>query len=144
MITKIRSLGLSGISGYEVSVECFLSNGLPAFDIVGLPDAAVRESRERVRAAIKSCGYSFPLSRITINLAPADLKKAGTLYDLPIALGILSASSQIKPLPEGSALIGEMSLSGDLRDIDGSLPMALAARLLLQRESALRSFSFRR
>ncbi len=128
MITKIRSLGLSGISGYEVSVECFLSNGLPAFDIVGLPDAAVRESRERVRAAIKSCGYSFPLSRITINLAPADLKKAGTLYDLPIALGILSASSQIKPLPEGSAFIGEMSLSGDLRDINGALPMALAAK----------------
>ena len=77
MVVSIRSLGLTGISGYEVAVECFLSGGLPAFDVVGLPDAAVRESRERVRAAVKNCGAKFPVSRITVNLAPADQKKEG-------------------------------------------------------------------
>ncbi len=89
MVVTVRSLGLNGISGYEVSVECFLSGGLPAFDVVGLPDAAVRESRERVRAAIKACGAKFPVSRITVNLAPAGQRKEGTVYDLPILLGIL-------------------------------------------------------
>ena len=91
MVVTVRSLGLNGISGYEVSVECFLSGGLPAFDVVGLPDAAVRESRERVRAAIKACGAKFPVSRITVNLAPAGQRKEGTVYDLPILLGILTA-----------------------------------------------------
>ena len=81
MVTAVRSLGLQGISGYEVTVECFLSGGLPAFDIVGLGDTAVKESRERVRAAVKNCGVKFPVSRITVNLAPAGLKKEGTLYD---------------------------------------------------------------
>jgi magnesium chelatase family protein len=89
MTQKVRSLGLSGIHGYEVSVECFLAGGLPNYDIVGLPDAAVREARERVRAAIKTCGFQFPLGRITVNLAPADTKKQGTIYDLPVMLGIL-------------------------------------------------------
>ena len=84
MVTTVRSLGLNGIAGYEVTAECFLSGGLPAFDIVGLPDAAVREARERVRAAVKNCGAKFPVSRITVNLAPAGTKKAGTVYDLPI------------------------------------------------------------
>ena len=79
MVVTVRSMGLSGLKGYEVSVECFLSGGLPAFDIVGLPDAAVREARERVRAAVKSCGVKFPVSRITVNLAPASQKKAGTI-----------------------------------------------------------------
>ena len=77
MVSKIRSLGIKGIGGYEVSVECFLSNGLPGFDIVGLPDTAVKEARDRVRAAIKNTGLSFPVSRLTINLAPADTKKGG-------------------------------------------------------------------
>ena len=86
MVVTVRSLGLNGISGYEVSVECFLSGGLPAFDVVGLPDAAVRESRERVRAAIKACGAKFPVSRITVNLAPAGQRKEGTVYDLPLSL----------------------------------------------------------
>ena len=86
MVVSIRSMGLSGIAGYEVAVECFLSGGLPAFDVVGLPDAAVRESRERVRAAIKNCGEKFPVSRVTVNLAPADQKKEGTVYDLPISV----------------------------------------------------------
>lgn len=79
MVTTVRSLGLTGIAGYEVAAECFLSGGLPAFDIVGLPDAAVREARERVRAAVKNCGAKFPVSRITVNLAPAGTKKAGTV-----------------------------------------------------------------
>ena len=90
MVVTVRSLGLTGIRGYEVSVECFLSGGLPAFDVVGLPDAAVKESRERVRAAVKNCGAKFPVSRITVNLAPARVRKEGTLYDLPILLGILA------------------------------------------------------
>ena len=96
MVTTVRSLGLNGIAGYEVTAECFLSGGLPAFDMVGLPDAAVKEARERVRAAIKNCGYKFPVSRITLNLAPAGTKKTGTLYDLPMLLGILEASGLVK------------------------------------------------
>ena len=92
MVVTVRSLGLNGIEGYEVSAECFLSGGLPAFDIVGLPDAAVREARERVRAAVKNCGAKFPVSRITVNLAPAGTKKAGTVYDLPIFVGLLAAA----------------------------------------------------
>ena len=107
MVVTVRSLGLSGISGYEVSVECFLSGGLPAFDVVGLPDAAVRESRERVRAAIKACGARFPVSRITVNLAPAGQRKEGTVYDLPILLGILTAAEELKGLPEDAAFLGE-------------------------------------
>ncbi|MGI6013573.1 MAG: YifB family Mg chelatase-like AAA ATPase [Oscillospiraceae bacterium] len=127
MVSRVRSLGLQGIGGYEVSVECFLSNGLPAFDVVGLPDAAVKEARDRVRAAIKTSGLAFPVSRLTINLAPADTKKAGTVYDLPLLLGILAASGNIAPLPEDAAFFGELSLSGTLRPVRGALPMALAA-----------------
>ena len=99
MVVTVRSLGLNGIAGYEVSAECFLSGGLPAFDIVGLPDAAVREARERVRAAVKNCGAKFPVSRITVNLAPAGQKKAGTVYDLPIFVGILAAARELPPPP---------------------------------------------
>jgi len=130
MVTKVRSLGLNGISGYEVSVECFLSGGLPAFEIVGLPDAAVREARERVRAAVKNCSLKFPVSRITVNLAPADTKKAGTVYDLPVLIGILAASGDIKSIPEDAAFFGELSLAGELRPVPGALPMALAAKRL--------------
>ena len=96
-MVSVRSLGLSGISGYEVTVECFLSGGLPAFDVVGLPDTAVREARERVRAAVKTCGARFPVSRITVNLAPANQRKEGTVYDLPILLGLLTASEELPP-----------------------------------------------
>ncbi len=96
MVQAVRSLGLHGVEGYLVSAECDLSRGLPAFNIVGLPDAAVNEARERVRAAIKNCGFAFPVSRITVNLAPAHLKKAGTLYDLPILVGILCAGEQLR------------------------------------------------
>ncbi len=128
MVVSVRSLGLSGIAGYEVSAECFLSGGLPAFDVVGLPDAAVREARERVRAAVKNCGAKFPVSRITVNLAPASQKKEGTVYDLPIFVGILAASGEIPRLPDGAAFLGELSLTGALRGVSGVLPMALAAR----------------
>ena len=128
MVVTIRSMGLYGISGYPVSVECFLSGGLPAFDIVGLPDAAVREARERVRAAIKNCGARFPVSRITVNLAPAGQKKEGTVYDLPIFVGILAADGTVPAPPAGTAFLGELSLTGALRGVAGVLPMALAAR----------------
>ena len=128
MLCEVRSLGLSGISGYEVRAECDLSSGLPAFEIVGLPDAAVKEARDRVRAAVKNCGFSFPVSRITVNLAPADRRKAGTVYDLPILVGLLAAGEQLRLDGRESAFVGELSLSGKLRPIAGMLPMALAAR----------------
>ena len=127
MVVTIRSLGLQGIKGYEVAVECALSGGLPSFDVVGLPDAAVKESRERVRAAIKGCGAKFPVSRITINLAPAALRKEGTVYDLPILLGILAAQGDVDPPGAEAAFLGELSLTGALRPITGILPMAMAA-----------------
>ena len=127
MIAKVRSMGLQGIGGYEVLLEVYISNGLPAFDVVGLPDAAVREARERVRAAIKNNGYRFPVSRMTVNLAPADKKKAGTLYDLPMFIGILAAAGDIDEPGDDCAFIGELSLSGELRPVYGALPMAIAA-----------------
>ena len=127
MFSRIRSLGVSGVGGYEVSVEVNISSGLPAFDIVGLPDAAVKESRERVRAAIKNNGFKFPVSRMTVNLAPADKKKAGTVYDLPLLIGILTATEDLKRVPEDCAFLGELSLTGELRPVPGTLPMAMAA-----------------
>ena len=130
MVYPVQSLGLHGITGYPVSVECDLSGGLPAFTVVGLPDAAVNEARERVRSAIKNCGFTFPVSRITVNLAPAHVKKLGTLYDLPILVGLLAAGGQLKIREEGCAFLGELSLSGQLRPCAGMLPMALAAREL--------------
>lgn len=128
LLCRLDSLGLQGVSGYLVTAECDLSGGLPNFDIVGLPDAAVKEARERVRAAVKNCGFTFPVSRITVNLAPADRKKGGTLYDLPILVGILRAGGQLPALPGGAAFVGELSLSGQLRPVTGMLPMALAAK----------------
>ena len=128
MVCSVRSLGIHGVTGYPVSAECDLSGGLPAFTVVGLPDAAVNEARERVRAAIKNCGFSFPVSRITVNLAPAHVKKVGTLYDLPMLVGILAAGGQLRLPRENCAFVGELSLSGELRPCAGMLPMALAAR----------------
>ena len=129
MVCNVISLGLHGVTGYPVTAECALSGGLPAFDVVGLPDAAVKEARERVRSAIKSSGFDFPVSRITVNLAPADRRKAGTVYDLPILVGILCAGGQL-PLKkeQDSAFLGELSLDGRLRPVSGVLPMALAAK----------------
>ena len=128
MMTQVRSLGLHGVEGYEVLCECDLSGGLPNFEVVGLPDAAVREARDRVRSAIKNCGFSFPVSRITVTLAPADRKKGGTLYDLPILVGILAAQGELPPPEADCAFLGELSLSGTLRAVPGMLPMALAAQ----------------
>lgn len=130
MVVSVRSLGLTGINGYEVTVECMLAGGLPAFDIVGLPDTAVKEARERARAAAKSCGVKFPVSRITVNLAPARVRKGGTVYDLPILLSILAADGELKKLPVNAAFLGELSLTGALRPIVGVLPMALSAARL--------------
>ena len=127
MFASVKSYGVSGIGGYPVSVEVYISKGLPAFDIVGLPDAAVKESRERVRAAVKNNGFRFPVSRMTVNLAPADKKKVGTLYDLPMLVGILAATGEIRTPPTDCAFLGELSLTGELRPIAGALPMAIAA-----------------
>ena len=128
MLCTLNSLGLHGITGYLVTAECDLSSGLPNFDIVGLPDTAVKEARERVRSAIRNCGFTFPVSRITVNLAPADRRKGGTLYDLPMLVGILCAGRQLPAPAAGTAFVGELSLSGELRPVAGMLPMALAAR----------------
>lgn len=127
MVAKIWTIGLNGIDGYKISCECDLSGGLPAFDIVGLPDAAVKESRERVRAAMRNCGFEFPMRRITVNLAPADTRKEGALYDLPILLSVLAASGQIDGDFSDSVFLGELSLSGELRGVSGVLPCAIAA-----------------
>ncbi len=128
MISMHKSMALCGIDGYIVDVETDISNGLPGFDIVGLPDAAVKESKERIRAAIKNSGLTFPSKRITVNLAPADIKKEGAHFDLPIALGILAASSQMDTkLGQDAVFLGELSLNGDLRRINGVLPMVISA-----------------
>jgi len=127
-MSQVRSLGLHGVEGYQVLCECDLSAGLPSFEIVGLPDTAVKEARDRVRAAVKNCGFDFPVSRITVNLAPADRKKGGTVYDLPILIGILVANNQLHPPAPDAAFLGELSLSGALRSVPGMLPMALAAK----------------
>lgn len=128
MFAKVKSEGLLGIESYDVEVEADLSSGMPRFDLVGLPDAAVKESRERVRASIKNCGFDFPVSRITVNIAPADIKKAGAVYDLPILVSILKASGQIKTNLDDFAFIGELSLDGEIRKANGVLPMVLRAK----------------
>ncbi|MBR0277042.1 MAG: YifB family Mg chelatase-like AAA ATPase [Clostridia bacterium] len=126
---KIKSMSLNGIDGYVVTVEVDISNGLPAFDIVGLPDASVKESKERVKAALKNSNYICPVKRITVNLAPADRKKEGPSFDLPITVAILLASGQIgNSIPDNFAFLGELSLDGKLRSINGVLPMVLTAR----------------
>lgn len=128
MVSKMISFGLEGIEAFPVTVEVDLASGLPAFEIVGLPDAAVKESKERVRSAIKNAGFKFPVGRITVNLAPADTKKAGPVFDLAMLLGLLSCSGNLPPIPEGIAFIGELSLFGEIRPVKGVLPMALKAR----------------
>ncbi|MBC7766072.1 MAG: YifB family Mg chelatase-like AAA ATPase [Hyphomonadaceae bacterium] len=128
MISKVNSCGLLGVDGFIVEVEADLSNGLPNFDIVGLPDMAVKESKERVRAAVKNCNFDFPARRITVNLAPAHMKKEGPAFDLPIAMAILAAAGQINNSCDGYLFLGELSLDGALRPVSGVLPAVLAAR----------------
>mgnify|MGYP005835108067 CR=1 FL=1 len=129
MLAKVRSLAVYGIDAYVVDVEVDLSRGLPGDVIVGLPDAAVRESRDRVRAAIRNAGYFYPQKKITVNLAPADLRKEGPSFDLPIAVGILLADGQLESeLITRYALVGELALDATLRPVKGSISMAMAAR----------------
>lgn len=127
MLASVHSMGLTGIEGYRVTVEAFSADGLPMFELVGLPDAAVKESRERVRAAMASCGLAFPVARLTVNLAPADTRKEGPAYDLPIALAILAAAGAVG-IPEDIAAVGELSLTGGVVGVRGALSMAIAAR----------------
>ncbi len=132
MPAKTYSLSTVGIDSVLVEVEVDLHNGLPQFTIVGLGDTAVQESRERVRSAIKNSGFTFPVKKIVVSLAPADVRKSGPAFDLPIALGIMLATGQIdhSPLLEDSVFIGELALDGFLRHVHGILPMALAAQKL--------------
>ena len=129
MLASLRSAAVLGVEALPVIVEVDVSFGLPVFTMVGLPDASVRESRDRVRTAIRNSGFDFPGHRITVNLAPADIRKAGASYDLPIALGVLAASGVIEPrLVDGVVLLGELSLDGAIQPIRGVLPVAVAAR----------------
>jgi magnesium chelatase family protein len=126
MLSVVKSGGTYGINGYVVDVEVNISQGLPQFTVVGLPDTAVKESRERVRSAIENIGYKFPVKKITVNLAPADVLKIGTLYDLPISIGILASSGIINENDiKDTAFIGELALNGDLRGVKGVLPIAI-------------------
>jgi magnesium chelatase family protein len=127
MLAKVRTCAIVGLEGAIVEVEVDISPGLPSFTIVGLPDAAVQEARERVRAAIKNSGFNFPLKRIVVNLAPANLKKAGPAYDLPMAVGILLSSEQLSADVSATIILGELSLDGSLRHTNGILPMVALA-----------------
>ncbi len=136
MLATVISCSVTGVDGLLIQVEVDLAQGLPSFSTVGLPEGAVREAKDRVRAAIKNSGYDFPPRRITVNLAPAAVKKEGTGYDLPIALGILSAAGVLhSDVLEQTAITGELSLDGSVRPVPGVLPMALAAR-----ENGIRRF----
>ncbi|MCL2604665.1 MAG: YifB family Mg chelatase-like AAA ATPase [Defluviitaleaceae bacterium] len=129
MFVKVSSGAVMGVDGYIVDVEVDVASGLPGFDVVGLPDSAVKESRERVRAAIRNAGFAFPIKRITVNLAPADTRKSGPAFDLPIAVGLLICSGVLKEdIAENAFFAGELSLDGAVRPVSGILPMLLAAR----------------
>ena len=128
MFSRLKGIGIFGIDSYMIEIEADVSGGLPAFDIVGLPDAAVKESRDRVRAAIKNCGFKFPVGHITVNLAPADRKKEGSIYDLPVLIAILKASGQLKCDIEDSILLGEVALDGKIRGVNGVLAIAITAK----------------
>jgi len=128
VISSVNTFGISGIQATVISCECLVTNGLPAFEVVGLPDMAVKEARERVRGAAKTGGFRFPTSRITVNLSPANVKKSGTHYDIPILIGLLEATGMVKKAECKCAFIGELSLDGKIRPVPGVLPMALAAK----------------
>ena len=127
MYSVLKSYGLNGLNGFAVAVEADISGGLPAFSLVGLPDSAVRESGDRVRSAVKNLGYKWPDRHITVNLAPADIRKSGPVYDLPLLLAVLASSGQMEEPPADAAFLGELALDGSLRPVSGVLPMALAA-----------------
>src|SRR5699024_10745084 len=126
MLSKIKSYTLEGLAGLGVDIEIDINTGLPGYETVGLPDTAVKESRERVRAAIKNSGFKYPAKRITVNLAPADSKKEGALFDLPIALGILIASDQLGGARYSDlSVLGELSLDGSVRPVNGIMPILI-------------------
>src|SRR5512137_751824 len=129
MLAKVLSSAVLGVDAYLVNVEADIALGLPTFNTVGLPDVAVKESRDRVKAAIKNSGFEFPAKRITVNLAPADIKKEGAAFDLPTAVGLLAAEELVNPdrLPK-VAILGELSLDGSVRPVRGALCMAVAAK----------------
>ena len=128
MFSSVNSMGLMGLRAYPVQAEVDLSQSMPAFEIVGLPGAAVKESRDRVRSAIRNCGMAFPLGKIIVNLSPADVRKDGALYDLPIFMGILTAAGMLEADLSDSAFLGELSLSGEVRRVNGVLPLVLQAK----------------
>lgn len=128
MFSKIYSFGVMGIEGYTVTVETHLSGGLPSFDMVGLPDNAVKEAKERVRSAIKNTHHIYPSSRITVNLAPSEIKKTGAVYDLPVFLGILASADELPPIPKEYAFAAQLALDGGLRAVTGVLSMAIHAK----------------
>ena len=128
MIAKIQSYALQGLEGVPVTVEADITKGLPSYDIVGLPDTAVKESKERVRSAVKNSALFFPNHKITVNLAPASVKKEGSAFDLPLAVSILTACGEIPEVGEDTVFIGELALNGDLRGISGVLPTVISAR----------------
>lgn len=131
MISKVRSFGINGVDGFIVDVEIDISKSLPMYVLVGLPDASIKESKERVQSAIRNSGLIFPLGKIVVNLAPADMRKEGVLYDLPIALGIMSASGFLcEATLKEYAFIGELSLNGEIRKVNGILPILIAAKQL--------------
>ena len=147
MLSKIKSMSLEGLSGYLVEIQTDVSGGLPNFDVVGLPDMRVKESKERVRLAIKNSGIEFPSRKIVVNLAPADIRKEGTFFDLPIAVGILIAIGEIRSIKikdfESTIFLGELSLDGNINRVNGILPMCIEAlelgikRVIIPKENEL-------
>jgi len=128
MVKTIQTTGLFGIDGFMITVECFMATGMPAFEIVGLPDTAVKESKERIRAAMKTCGFSLPNRIITINLAPADRKKEGSSLDMALFASIIANEKELDFDFEKMCFIGELSLAGDIRAVNGILPMCISAK----------------
>ena len=147
MLSKIKSMSLEGLTGYLVEIQSDVSGGLPSFEIVGLPDVRVKEAKERVRTAIKNSGIEFPSRKIIVNLAPADIRKEGTFFDLPIAIGILIALGEISKIKiknlESTIFLGELSLDGKVNRVNGVLPMCIESlelgikRVILPRENAI-------
>ncbi|HEX2985649.1 MAG TPA: YifB family Mg chelatase-like AAA ATPase [Caproiciproducens sp.] len=128
MVSRLFSMGLYGMDAFVVEVEADISIGLPGFEVVGLPDTSVKESRDRVRSALKNCGFEFPVHKITVNLAPADKRKEGPMYDLPLLIALVKASGQLTADLDDSVFLGELSLTGEIRPVKGVLPMAMKAR----------------
>ena len=128
MIARVQSYALSGLEGVCVTVEADISRGVPSYEMVGLPDAAVKESKERVRSAIKNSALEFPMHKITVNFAPAYVKKEGSAFDLPVAISLLLGYGTLEANVDGMIFLGELALNGDLRPVSGVLPSIISAR----------------